>query len=253
MGDVRNAAGNRTDRPVAGPDRYSALAVVLPHVLETLRREPALTLTIAYLMVSLAGIYFDYGFYQEGFGIPILSLAQIGDYLVAGLQQPVAIALVAATFPLCWIMDLVSTRFHRRDAARRERLQALPRLGGWQKLHLRYLDWYLGNLWLTHVGYLLAIVIYGWVFVGLYAKYRVAEIRRGGAPPVVVHLTGTAAGFTAGGSASWGYLGAVTSYVFLYDHVRRQALVVPVNAVAGLRPAPVAGAGASPEPVAPKP
>ncbi|WHZ18592.1 MAG: hypothetical protein OJF55_000741 [Rhodanobacteraceae bacterium] len=252
MSDDR-AAGNHDPSTVSEPDRYSALALVLPHVLGTFRREPALALTVAYLMVSLAGIYFDYGYFQKGFGIPILSLAQIGDYLVAGLQRPMAIALVAATLPLCWLMDLFSTRYHRRDAIRRDRLRALPGRGRWQALHLRYLDWYLDNLWIMHVGYLLVIFVYGWFFVGLYAKYRVNEVKRGGASPVAVRLTGAAADLTAGGTSTWSYLGAVSNYVFLYDHANRQPLVVPVNAVGNLRPVSVLKPAPGSTPVASKP
>lgn len=86
-------------------DGYSALAPFLPHVLRTFRREPALALTVAYLLVAMAGIYYDYWFYQRNFGIPVLTLSQISDFLVAGLQQPTALALVVLTLPVCWILD----------------------------------------------------------------------------------------------------------------------------------------------------
>jgi len=248
MGDAGDAAKS-SDTATRQPDRHSALALVLPHVLDTLRRDPALALTLACLMASLAGIYYAYAFYQKGFGIPVLSLAQIGDYLVAGLQQPVAIALVVATLPLCWLMDVVSTWYHRRDAVRRDRLRALPRLRRWQALHLRYLEWYLDNLWTMHFAYLLVIFIYGWIFVGLYARHRVAVVQRGGVAAVTVRLNGAA----ADEAPTWSYLGAVSNYVFLYDHGQRRPLVVPVNAIASLHPPLAARPMSGSAPVAPKP
>lgn len=253
MSDAGDAAKRSDAGATRQPDRHSALALVLPHVLDTFRRDPALALTLAYLMASLAGIYYDYAFYQKGFGIPVLSLAQIGDYLVAGLQQPVAIALVVATLPLCWLMDIVSTWYHRRDAARRDRLRALPRLRRWQALHLRYLDWYLDNLWTMHFAYLLVVFVYGWIFVGLYARHRVAAVQRGGVAAVTVRLTGAASNTAANEVPTWSYLGAVSNYVFLYDLAQRRPLVVPVNAVASLHPPLAARPTSGSDPVAPKP
>ncbi|MBS0382998.1 MAG: hypothetical protein JSR56_11255 [Proteobacteria bacterium] len=218
-------------------EQHSPLQAVLPHILKTFRREPALALTVAYLLVALAGIYYDYAYYQKGFGIPILSLAQIGDYLVAGLQQPVAIVLVVITFPLCWFMDRLNVFFRRRDLARRDHLRALPQRDWRQALHLRYLDWHLDQLWGLQIAYLLVIFIYGWIFVGLYARHRVGEVKQGVATQVTVRFTGADTALAASHSPSWSYLGAVSNYVFLYDPAQRQPLVVPVNAIASLRPA----------------
>src|SRR4051812_32769509 len=85
----------------------SVLLNLLPHVVQTLRREPALGITICYLLVAMAGIFYNYSFYRQ-FGIPILSLSQIGDFLVAGIQRPMALLLVASTFPLCWLADTIN-------------------------------------------------------------------------------------------------------------------------------------------------
>lgn len=242
-----------TDRPAAPkPVRHSTLDALLPHILGAFKREPALALTVAYLMVALAGIYYDYNFYQR-FGIPVLGLAQIGDYLVAGLQQPVAIALVAATLPLCWFMDRFNAFARRRDFARRERLLALPRRRWWHALYLRYLNWHLGNLWGLYVAYVLVIFLYGWMFVRGYAIYHAVEIKRGNVAQVAVRLTGADADLLASHAPTWGYLGAVSNYVFLYDRDSRQPLVVPVNAIASLRPPPAAPPKSDWAPVAAKP
>ena len=245
--EIRKAAATR------GPDPHSGLAIVLPHILRSFRREPALALTVAYLVVALAGLYFDYSYYQKGFGIPILSLAQIGDYLVAGLQQPAAIAMMLLTLPLCWLMDRVNARVRRRQAKRREALRALPSHTRWQRQRLRWLDWHLDQKWSLYVFYVLTIFIYGWVFVGLYARDRVADVKHGDVAQVAVRMAGATGDLQASTGTKWSYLGAVSNYVFVYDHVSRQPAILPVNAVARISPSPAAGVDADRDPVAAKP
>jgi len=60
--------------PVA--DAASPLQSLLPHVLDTLRREPAVAITLCYLLVAMAGIFYNYWFYRA-FDIPVLTLSQI--------------------------------------------------------------------------------------------------------------------------------------------------------------------------------
>lgn len=253
MSDAGDAAKFRATAATPEPDPHSGLAIVLPHVLRAFRREPALALTVAYLLAALAGIYYDYAFYQKGFDIPILSLSQIGDYLVAGLQQPVAIALVLVTFPLCWLLDRLNASYRRRQAIHRDRLRSAGRLNGWRSLYLRYLDWQMGHLWGLQLAYLLVIFIYGWVFVSLYAKQRVAEVERGGAAQVAIRMSGAAADLPSQSGTSWTYLGAVSNYVFLYDQAKRQTLILPVNALGSVRPVPAGRAATRSGQVATKP
>ena len=40
----------------------SALLDLLPHFLDTLKREPALAISITYLLVAMAGIFYDVAF-----------------------------------------------------------------------------------------------------------------------------------------------------------------------------------------------
>lgn len=230
--------------------RHSGLAIVLPHVFKSFRREPALALTVAYLLVALAGIYYDYAYYQKGFGIPILSLAQIGDYLVAGLQQPMAIALMLLTFPLCWLMDKINARSRRRQAVQRDALRAVPDPSRWQAWRLRWLEWHLRQMWGLYIAYLLFVFVYGWVFVGVYARYQVNVVKRGEGAQVTARLNGVAGDLRPSTGGTWTWLGAISNYVFVYDAVAGQATLMPVNAIASLQPLPRAR---SPVPLAPKP
>lgn len=219
------------------PQSYSALQAVLPHILATFKREPALALTACYLFVALAGIFYDYGFYQRGFGIPVLTLSQIGDFLVAGLQQPMALVLLISTLPLCWLIDRFNARSRRKDAARREVLVASPRLRWSQKLRLRYINWHLGLTRWMPVFYLLIVFIYGWNFIWIYSIYQARAVEAGNVARVSIRMNGDAADLKAVDPKGWGYLGAVSNYVFVYDPVAKRSLVLPVNAIQRIQPA----------------
>lgn len=218
------------------PAQHSALQAVLPHILNSFKREPALALTACYLFIALAGIYYDHGFYQGGFGIPVLTLSQVGDFLVAGLQQPMALVLLVSTLPLCWVFDLINSRARRRRLQRVAVLEALPKPSWWQKRRLRFLRWHNGAMWMIQLVYLLVVVGYGWVFVSVYARHRADEVRQGHVARVAIRLNGEPTDLPAADPKGWGYLGAVSSYVFLYDPVGKRSLVVPVDAIERIRP-----------------
>ncbi len=247
-GASRQAAGQPL--PAGEP---SALQALLPHILATFRGEPALALTVAYLLVALAGIFYNYAFFERGFGIPVLTLSQVGDFLVAGLQQPVALALMLSTFPLCWLFDLINARSRRRLLARLAALRAKPELSRWQAWRLRFGDWHLGAVWVLQLSYVVVVLVYGWLFVGWYAGVRADAVRRGDAGHVTVRLNGDPADLPATGSGQWAYLGAVANYVFVYDTAGHRSLVIPVNAISRITPLPARTAPQSTAVLVPRP
>lgn len=222
----------------AGEPPISALFEMLPHILRTLRREPALAITLTYLLVAMAGIFYDFSFYQR-FDIPVLTLSQIGDFLVAGIQQPMALVLVLSTFPLCWLFDRINLRGRRRRAAEAIRLRALPRLSAWQQRRLSIVDWMNGRRWYTQLVYVVVVLAYGWTFVGLYANHRADAVKRGEAGEVRVWMNGSAVPLAPARSKNWTYLGAIASYVFVFDRDGGQAAILPVNGVARIEPLPL--------------
>lgn len=235
MSDTPGAIG---DAAPSGVEGNSALAPILPHILRTFRREPALALTVAYLLIAMAGIYYDYWFYQRHFGIPVLTLSQISDFLVAGLQQPVALALVVLMLPICWVLDRINIRSNRKHATRVGRLRTVTQLSFLQKLRLHWGRWHLSNArrWLMQLGYLLLFFGYGWLFVSIFAGYRAGAIERGAGQQVMLRLNGETTDLRASKSATWSYLGAVSNYVFVYDPAAKRALILPVNAIDRIQP-----------------
>ncbi len=226
----------------------SALDDILPHLLRALRREPALALSIGYLLVVGVGIFYNVSFYRK-FDIPILTLSQIGDFLVAGIQQPVAIVLVLSTFPLCWVFDRWNMRYRSRLLQRSGRLRALENPSRWQRLRLRLADWSLGQPHQELFAYLLIIPLYGWAFVSMYAQHRAEAVRKGETAVVRVWLATPMDDLEQGRHYMW--LGTTGSYVFVYDREAGRSVVFPVENVQRIEPLP-RPARAKPSELAPK-
>jgi len=226
--------------------KSSILLDLLPHALQTFRREPALAITLCYLLVAMAGIFYNYSFYQK-FGIPILTLSQISDFLVAGLQQPMALLLVLSTFPLCWILDRFNAWKRERSGRRRDELMRSMPDSLWRTIRLRLVS--SPPRWVTALFYVAIVIWYGWYFVFFYARHRAEAVRDGEAQEVTVWLSGNAEPLPAK-AGHWLYLGAVSSYVFVYDRAEQRAVVLPVNNIARLEPLRKAGsAGATLAPI----
>jgi hypothetical protein len=213
----------------------SALVGLFPHFLETLRREPALAISLTYLFVAMAGIFYDDAFYKK-FDIPVLSLAEIGDFLTAGIQQPIALVLVATTFPLCWVFDRINMRHRRKQRRALEGLRALSAPSWYQRLRLRYLVWRVEQVWYTRLSYLAVVVAYGWMFVSFYAEYRAAAVKQGEAAEVRVWLNEETP--AADPRPAKRYLGAISNYVFIYDPETARSSILPVESIIRIEPVP---------------
>ncbi len=207
-------------------------------MLRTLRREPALVITMTYLLVAMAGIFYDYSFYRQ-FDIPVLSLSQISDFLGAGIQEPIAIVLVLSTFPLCWLFDRINIHGRRRRAAEGERLKALPKPSWWQQRRLAFIVGMNERRGYMRFLYVVIIVAYAWTFVSSYARHRAEGVRAGDALEVEVRMNdGAPLETPSGGRKPWLYLGAISQYVFVYDRDRGRARILPTNAIAAIEPIP---------------
>jgi hypothetical protein len=231
-GTVPARTAGESEQPV------SALFELLPHVLRLLRREPALVFSLTYLLVAMAGIFYDVAFYRQ-FDIPVLTLSQFSDFLVAGIQEPIAIVLVLSTFPLCWLFDRINIWGRRRRAAEGARLKAAPSLNWWQRRRLAFIVAMNERRGYMRLVYVLVIVAYAWTFVSAYANHRAEAVKNGEGPGVRVWLSGGGElGMTPQAHFGWIYLGGISQYVFVYDRATKRAEIVPVNSIARIEPIP---------------
>ena len=223
----------------------SALRSLLPHVFGLFRREPALGITVAYLFVAMAGIFYVDRFYQR-FNIPVLSLSQISDFLTAGVQRPVALLLVLSTLLVIAVFDWFNVRSRRRYRRAFARLTEVENPSWSQRLRIRWLTWQLfRGHWYMHLAYAGVLFCYSWVFVSLYADAQVRRIQQGQAQEVRVWMSDGQVLAASSGDA-WRYLGAVSNYVFVYDGASRRAQILPVQSVGRIEPVSPAKAPKTP-------
>ena len=242
------AASPAAAESAADVSERSALSDSLPLLKRLLVREPALGVTIAYLFVAMAGIFHVYRYYKH-FDIPILGLSQVGDFLVAGIQEPAALLLVLSTLPLIWVFDRLNLRMRRRARIAHARLLGAPQLNGWHRLRLRWLRWQLFHpRAYLQLAYVVLLLSYGWMFVALYADQQVRLVERGEARQVRVWQAGQLLRPSSG--ESWVSLGAVSNYLFVYDGSTRRAQILPVQSIERIEPQATSvgttGAGVSP-------
>jgi hypothetical protein len=235
------------DAPAGGPDaadgpQAAAVAVPFtdPWLVRTWRlllREPSLLVATTYLFVSFIGLWASFWFYRM-FGLPILEYMQASDYLVAGLRDPVYVALLGFSALLAALISW--PEFYR---VREPERVAILRRRWWGRLVFpehRWLRWQgLGMAPVTGVVFA--------VFLGMicactaYVVTRAVDIRDGGAGnPASGHLVEvTLAGDSASLPGQARLLGTTSAFVLLWWPQQRRAEVVPVASVkrlASLRP-----------------
>jgi hypothetical protein len=97
-----------------------------------LRHEPTHALTLAYLAVSLLGVWASYWFFRS-FGIAILDYMDPSDYLTAGLRDPIYLAIVSGAAVLSLLLN-----FHEYARVRGEAYHAGIRAHWWGRSCCRF-------------------------------------------------------------------------------------------------------------------
>lgn len=189
------------------------------HLWAVMRSEPALMVTSAYLFVSFIGIWANYWFFRR-FDLPILEYMQGGDYLVAGLRDPIyayaVIGIAAASMLIVW-----AEKWRARNP---DRVRQLSRhwwgrmLVGKSRLSS---GWYMGMS--RETGLLVISFVTAMLIVFSYVDGRAQSIRAGGGHAVRVSLAGESAALP--GSAR--LLGTNSNFVFLWWPQQQKVEALP--------------------------
>lgn len=230
---LRRPGSEATPRPQIDPSEFRGPAeYVAPYsgYARTLAREhPALVLTLGYLFLTVVGLCYDFWYYRR-FGIDILEFADVPDFLLAAMRQPMVLLLSGLSAAGFWYLYVLDHWFRRR----------FPRIG---RLYAR--------------GYMAtrfyrasekAFLIFGPIFYFAaiftpYFAFQVADRVRAGGPgvpraPIPAGATWFALGKdgptapTPRMTPAEGLLvGATSRYVFLYSKADRRTYVVPAEQV----------------------
>ncbi|MFC3551128.1 hypothetical protein ACFOLC_08855 [Lysobacter cavernae] len=230
--------------PAGAPAARSPGIPVVIRIGRRLLREPSLMVTLAYVFVSFIGLWSSYWFYR-GFNLPILEYMQAGDYLVAGLRDPVYAILLFTSVAIALLVSWPET--HRRDHP--ERVEEYRRKW-WGRLvfsNFRGFRW--KGLGMAHETGIVFAVLWGLVAASAaYVDMKAGQIRedRAGAR-VQVTLTGDAAPQPNAARL----LGSSSAFVFLWWPDRKVAEAVPIESIGRLTTVPAVHNKVRPTPAAP--
>ena len=168
-------------------------------ILALLRQHPALLVSAVYVSASVIGMLFSWDFFRL-FGINVFNYAQIGDFLLASLKEPITWVIVIVSVLLTTVDNMMSRRVGRSGKR-------------------RFLKWYGSKRYrlLNYIGAVVLIVI----FTHLYALAKKDRVLAGGGRMVNVQLTESTA------KNQVVLLGTTGSFIFLYDPLLQEVAVHP--------------------------
>lgn len=172
-------------------------------LLAVFREHPALIVSAFYVAASVIGMFWSWA-HLRNFGINVFNYAQIGDFLLVSIKEPLTWLLVALAVVLTTIDNTFSRRVQRRGST-------------------RWFRWYASERYrlVNNVGSIAIIA----VFILAYANLEAAAVKRGEGERVEVT-------YAAGGEArSAILLGTTGQFLFLYDPLPGRVDVHPFEAV----------------------
>ena len=168
-----------------------------------LREHPAMLVSSVYIAASIVGLMFAWAFLMP-FGINFFNYAQISDFLLASLKEPLTWVYVALAMLMVLGDNAMSRRWGRRERA-------------------RWLRWY-GTAAYRRLN-VYALILIAAVLISAHAWTKAARVKRGGGESVTVQ-------FADGGEPVEAVLlGTTGLFVFLYDPDAERASVYPHESI----------------------
>ena len=168
-----------------------------------LREHPALVVSGVYVLASTIGMFFSWEFLLR-FGINVFNFAQLGDFMIASLREPMTWALVALAVSLVILDNTMSRRWQRKERSFWTRWYGSPRY--------------------RVINYLVAILMVS-IFIDAYANHRAKQTFAGDGQVVSVQLADSSARRSAI------LLYTTGQFVFLFDATTQRVTIYPVESV----------------------
>ena len=172
-------------------------------LLAVFREHPALIVSAFYVAASMIGMFWSWA-HLRNFGINVFNYAQISDFLLVSIKEPLTWVLVALSVVLVMIDNAHSRRVERRGKT-------------------RWFRWY-GTERYRFINNVGAVAIIA-VFILAFANLEAAAVKRGEGKRVEVT-------YAAGGEPrSAVLLGTTGQFLFLFDPLTGRVDVHPFEAV----------------------
>ncbi len=191
----------------------------------TLREHPGLLLTVLYLIASMIGLAFSWSLFSQ-FNINIFSYAEVTDFLMAALREPLTIPLTASAVLVAWALQAMA-RWEIRWFAKHSPRYKITR--GYRTLSKKMYD----SGWIGPF----AFIAYAYLFLAMYGDWKSEQIKMGKGDFVEVYL---ASGDTPDrlGNGRTLLLGATNKYIFVYHLDTHSTDAVPNENIAWIKLTP---------------
>ena len=166
-------------------------------------RHPALSASALYVLASVIGMFYSWAYLRE-FGINVFNYAQIGDFLLASLKEPMIWAFVIATVLVILGDNWMSRRVQRKSRS-------------------RWTAWY-GSPGYRRINYFVALSLVLFLIYVL-ADTQARDTRAGGGKIVTVTYADRAA------DDNVILLGTTGSFVFLFEAKFDQVQIHPHESI----------------------
>lgn len=169
---------------------------------KVLRDHPALVVSGFYIAASIIGMFYSWAFLRQ-FGINVFNYAQISDFLLASLKEPLTCGLVALTVLLLLGDNASSRRFARR------------------KKDSKWFGWY-GSAGYRRVNNVMAVLLL-LMYLYVFAWDQARDARAGDGKIVDVLFADSGAATTAL------LLGTTGQFIFMYDETTERVDIHPIE------------------------
>ena len=182
-------------------------------------QHPALGLTVAYLVVSLLGMSYEWTLFRH-FGVNFFHYADVTDFLMGAFREPITFVLALTALTVGMLTQLQIEWEDRWFANRVVRSRIL-------RGYRRY-----SKTTFNRMAPILFFLGYSVMFIWLYSARTADAIRTGDGERVTVRLVESAP--TPGPSDAL-LLGTSSRFVFLFDPERDVTSIVPNENIAWIR------------------
>jgi len=167
------------------------------------REHPALLVSAFYVAASVIGMFYSWA-YLRHFGVNVFNYAQISDFLLVSLKEPLTWALVVLAVLLVMVDNASSRRVERKGPN-------------------RWIGWY-GSPNYRFINNFGAAFIVG-IFIFEYADHQARDTLKGNGKMVDVTLADD------GDASSAILLGTTGLFVFLYDADSERVDIHPIEGI----------------------
>lgn len=179
-------------------------------------RHPGLAIFLVYATVAVAGFIYLLTFYSH-FNLEVTVYLEIGDILVAGIKDPMVMLMVAGAFSmvlLMWGIVYIQAPFSAWLDRKFDKgiLRFIPFLAGVQSVR---------SFWWTAC---IILTLYFHMFISIHSNNKAKSIIDEKQALVIVKSEAATA-------PEYSLLGTTINYVFLYDHLSKHTLILPIESV----------------------